>query len=220
MKKNKFTLIELLVVIAIIAILVAMLLPALNQAREMARKSACTGNLKQLMHTFHLYEDDYGEPVHTGFDYYSKNQYWAWWLHGYLVGKPEAGGVEFHDNYLEPNKGKTVFECPAILNFTAVRPTYKANTAKFTKTKHDSYLNRATTLVFIDGDQDGDAWRRTRHYADMPYHAHAQGCHSGFNNIGCLDGHVESLKVVPYSTTGGVRKGCPGSFSMFDSYWF
>jgi len=95
-----FTLIELLVVIAIIAILIALLLPAVQQAREAARRTQCKNNLKQLGLAMHNYHD-----VHNGFPVAQFGCCWGTWVVGIMPYIDQANlynRYEFNRKYVIP----------------------------------------------------------------------------------------------------------------------
>jgi len=128
-RKRGFTLIELLVVIAIIAVLVALLLPAVQQAREAARRSSCKNNLKQIGLAIHNYHDTYRTvpPLTTytvGQETSTQEAAWTWsaYLLPFLDQAPLFNQLGVSDRTLEqmivdggPDRGLGQTVLPAFL---------------------------------------------------------------------------------------------------------
>jgi len=111
--RRGFTLIELLVVIAIIAILAAILFPVFAQAREKARMSSCTSNMKQLGNAFVMYASDYDGLMMDGN-----------WTAGIadVSGWPADPAVVIDEKngwpaYIMPYvKNRMIFDCPTSMD--------------------------------------------------------------------------------------------------------
>jgi prepilin-type N-terminal cleavage/methylation domain-containing protein/prepilin-type processing-associated H-X9-DG protein len=207
--RSAFTLIELLVVIAIIAILAAILFPVFAKAREKARQSSCSSNLKQIAIAVMQYTQDYDEsfPMHDN------------------PGGGAQGFIAVCQPYL---KSTQVLQCPSDPTSASSDPTtnnytdYEYNLplgwATASRTLSIASLTQPvlTVLAVEDFSGPGDAWQGgcgsvTACAAGLATFRGGAQRHTEFQNYAFTDGHVKAYKSTSPTASATVWNKCtPG----------
>lgn len=202
-RRRGFTLIELLVVIAIIAVLIAILLPAVQQAREAARRNQCQNNLKQIGLALHNYHD-----AHLAFP---PGQITA--------GVTQSANWVLNDNignYVNPAEAKTINQLNAhgtswmvhILPFIDQGTIY--NSWRWnTNVRTNGDPQRAAAFQVFDANND-PIYAAQRHIKIFY-------CPSRRSDMGSTGAYAATDRVDPSWTLGGNDyAGCAGSGIVFN----
>lgn len=189
-----FTLIELLVVIAIIAILMTLLLPSLQQAKNLSKRIACSGNLKQHGVASSMYLQDYALwfPVSGNVD--GLNSEWKLEISPYLF--PSQKGANVYSAFL----GTAVFNCALnqleAISYPSQRGGYGWNhwgmgNMDFSATMprvHEREVKRPSLTMLAGDTKDG--------YAGVNYHEFARLNPTGYGLDQIGNRHSNGINIV------------------------
>ena len=205
MKRQAFTLIELLVVIAIIAILAAILFPVFAKAREKARQSSCSSNVKQLNLGILQYAQDYDEALPpryysvagTGMDWVANFVYpYVKNAQVYICPSTKDYSVGYNQDYL-PYKSLGAVQSPAeTLTLADVKRCLGTAGNYFDRhidNPGNTYYFPTQPVQMAPDDTDINPVTGDQTYAQRP-----RGVHNGGCNVGWVDGHVKWMQTTQF----------------------
>jgi len=219
---RRFTLIELLVVISIIAILASLLLPSLSSARQLAKSSACSGNLKQLGHASFLYQSDnmdYGMPsIQSNYPggsgvHWDCTKMWPNFLKVYLGKNGSMQSADYESLKLlacPGNPEESALSADDHSRNHSYAANWRAAHPNYCVYYRQSQVHTPSRKILVLDSNVGDAWA----YLFDPYHYYAAGdkyaanpCHNGRVENVYLDGHAGALDKKFYYD------------NMYTSFW-
>ena len=220
LRRRAFTLIELLVVIAIISILASMVFPSFSRAREMARRSSCASNMKQLGLGMLQYIQDNDEryPKAGNYQDWGKRGHWVAGTDGQPLADSLSGGdfapvatqqVNIQDGAIYPYlKNEQIFVCPSSRDGRATKLSYSMNCV-LGGAPEFAVTNSAEVVLLVDEayPNDGFFWADGANTStDQLIQIHNSG-----GNLLFVDGHV---KFYPFSRFPAGDNGVVGAGSV------
>jgi prepilin-type N-terminal cleavage/methylation domain-containing protein/prepilin-type processing-associated H-X9-DG protein len=213
-----FTLIELLMVITIISLLIALILPALDQSRQMAKQLRCNANLKQISLAMAVYRNDFADKIVAGRINYDPGAT-VWHL---ILGQGNGAGVlrgmEYYPDYwklrcpeADYSTGTNIYlfnnSSMVQWNFQSPTPGIKgaaagANGVPSTKWLRLSDYGKPDRVIQLLDTQSPSSWQCTwssgvRYWAigTGPNPSRVGDMHNNGTNMLWLDGHTSWLPV-------------------------